>query len=117
MGRRQSITTVLRYLAPNLITMSSMVFGLVSLWSAAHGKAPLAAWLIIYAVLTDRLDGLVARAEKYATFRARCEQAAGRILAMRRSHAPRPLFGNALHAALATERKTALRRRLAAVLQ
>ena len=62
------------------------------------------------------LDGLVARAEKDATFRARCEQAAGRILAMRRSHAPRPLFGNALHAALATERKTALRRRLAEVL-
>ena len=27
-------------------------------------RAPLAAWLIIYAVLTDRLDGLVARAVK-----------------------------------------------------
>ena len=52
-----------RYLLPNLITLSSMIFGLVSLWSARTDPA-LAAWLIIYAVLTDRLDGLVARAVK-----------------------------------------------------
>jgi CDP-diacylglycerol--serine O-phosphatidyltransferase len=54
----------LRYLAPNLITLSSMIFGLVSLWSAHNGNYALAAWLIVYAVLTDRLDGLVARAVK-----------------------------------------------------
>jgi len=54
----------LRYLAPNVITLSSMIFGLVSLWSTHSGNAPLAAWMIIYAVLTDRLDGLVARAVK-----------------------------------------------------
>jgi len=54
----------LRYLAPNLITLSSMIFGLVSLWSSHTGRHHLAAWLIIYAVLTDRLDGLVARAVK-----------------------------------------------------
>src|SRR3954470_10790231 len=54
----------LRYLAPNVITLSSMIFGLVSLRAAAMGDAPLAAWMIIYAVLTDRLDGLVARAVK-----------------------------------------------------
>jgi len=54
----------LRYLAPNVITLSSMIFGLVSLWSCHNGDFPLAAWLIIYAVLTDRLDGLVARAVK-----------------------------------------------------
>ena len=53
-----------RYLAPNLITLSSMIFGLVSLWSAHRGDFSLAAWMIIYAVLTDRLDGLVARAVK-----------------------------------------------------
>lgn len=53
-----------RYLAPNLITLSSMIFGMVSLWAAHKGNAPLAAWMIIYAVLTDRLDGLVARAMK-----------------------------------------------------
>src|SRR5262245_15794239 len=61
-----AIPRFFRYLAPNLITLSSMIFGLVSLWSAHQGPkgAPLAAWLIIYAVLTDRLDGLVARAMK-----------------------------------------------------
>lgn len=53
-----------RYLAPNLITLSSMIFGLVSLWSSHNGNFHLAGWLIIYAVLTDRLDGLVARAVK-----------------------------------------------------
>lgn len=50
-----------RYLAPNLLTGSSLVFGLVSLASAHGGNFRLAAWLIIYAVMTDRLDGLVAR--------------------------------------------------------
>jgi len=54
----------LRYLAPNVITLSSMIFGLVSLWSTHNGNFPLAGWLIIYAVLTDRLDGIVARAVK-----------------------------------------------------
>jgi len=54
----------LRYLAPNLITLSSMIFGLVSLWASHNGDVALAAWMVIYAVLTDRLDGLVARAVK-----------------------------------------------------
>jgi CDP-diacylglycerol--serine O-phosphatidyltransferase len=54
----------LRYLAPNVITLSSMIFGLVSLWSTHNNRFPFAAWMIIYAVLTDRLDGLVARAVK-----------------------------------------------------
>lgn len=57
-------TRFFRYLAPNLITLSSMIFGLVSLWSSHNGKYSLAAWMIVYAVLTDRLDGLVARAVK-----------------------------------------------------
>jgi CDP-diacylglycerol--serine O-phosphatidyltransferase len=59
-----SVGRFFRYLAPNLITLSSMIFGLVSLWSAHNGDYPLAGWLIIYAVLTDRIDGLVARALK-----------------------------------------------------
>jgi len=58
------MTRVLRYLAPNLITLSSMIFGLVSLWSSHNGDPALAAWMIIYAVLTDRIDGLTARALK-----------------------------------------------------
>ena len=59
-----SVGRVLRYLAPNLITLSSMIFGLVSLWSSHNGDPSLAGWMIIYAVLTDRLDGLVARSLK-----------------------------------------------------
>jgi CDP-diacylglycerol--serine O-phosphatidyltransferase len=58
------MSRVLRYLAPNLITLSSMIFGLVSLWSSHNGDPSLAAWMIIYAVLTDRIDGLTARALK-----------------------------------------------------
>jgi CDP-diacylglycerol--serine O-phosphatidyltransferase len=58
------MSRVLRYLAPNLITLSSMIFGLVSLWSAHNDQPALAAWMIIYAVLTDRIDGLTARALK-----------------------------------------------------
>lgn len=57
-------TRFFRYLAPNLITLSSMIFGLVSLWSSHNGNYALAGWMIVYAVLTDRLDGLVARAVK-----------------------------------------------------
>src|SRR5438309_11930677 len=41
-----------------------MIFGLVSLGSAHDGDPSLAAWMIIYAVLCDRVDGLVARALK-----------------------------------------------------
>ena len=57
-------TRFLRYLAPNVITLASMIFGLVSLWSSHRGNYSLAGWLIIYAVLTDRMDGIVARAVK-----------------------------------------------------
>ena len=59
-----SVGRVVRYLVPNLVTLSSMIFGLVSLWASHEGRADLAAWMIIYAVLTDRLDGLLARALK-----------------------------------------------------
>ena len=52
----------LRYLAPNAVTATSMMFGLVSLVATHRGAWELAAWMIIYAVLTDRLDGFVARA-------------------------------------------------------
>ncbi len=50
-----------RYLPPNLITGASIVFGLASIGCAHDGNWRWAAWLIIYAVLSDRLDGLVAR--------------------------------------------------------
>lgn len=59
------------------------------------------------------LDGLVARAAHDGSFRARCEEAAIRVLALRRSHVPRPVFGEGLRAALGTPRRVALQRRLA----
>lgn len=50
-----------RYLAPNLLTGMSVLFGLTSLAASHSGNWALAGWMIIYAVLSDRLDGLVAR--------------------------------------------------------
>lgn len=51
----------LRYLAPNTITGLSFIFGMLSLLASYEGRHVDAAWWIIYAVLTDRLDGFVAR--------------------------------------------------------
>lgn len=51
----------LRYLAPNLITAVGLSFGMLSLVASVEGRYVDAAWFIIYAVLTDRLDGFVAR--------------------------------------------------------
>jgi CDP-diacylglycerol---serine O-phosphatidyltransferase len=51
----------IRYLVPNAITGASMLFGLISLGNSAAGNYALAGWMIIYAVLSDRIDGLVAR--------------------------------------------------------
>jgi CDP-diacylglycerol---serine O-phosphatidyltransferase len=51
----------LRYLAPNSMTAVSVTFGLVSIGATHAGHFSLAAWMIIYAVLCDRLDGLIAR--------------------------------------------------------
>jgi CDP-diacylglycerol--serine O-phosphatidyltransferase len=59
-----SVGRFFRYLAPNLITLSSMIFGFVSLWSAHNENYALAGWMVIYASLTDRIDGVVARALK-----------------------------------------------------
>jgi len=50
-----------RYLAPNMITAVGIIFGLLSLEASFRGRFDVAAWFIIYAVLTDRLDGFVAR--------------------------------------------------------
>ncbi|MBK9070466.1 MAG: CDP-alcohol phosphatidyltransferase family protein [Myxococcales bacterium] len=50
-----------RYLAPNSITALSLILGLGSIWGASHGRYDLAAWLVVLASLTDRLDGFVAR--------------------------------------------------------
>jgi CDP-diacylglycerol--serine O-phosphatidyltransferase len=50
-----------RYLAPNAVTAFGLVCGLLSLVAAHQGRLRDAAWLISWAVLTDKLDGTVAR--------------------------------------------------------
>ncbi len=56
----ESIRSI-RYLAPNLITGMSLLFGITSIAASYHHNWDLAGWMIIYATLCDRLDGLVAR--------------------------------------------------------
>jgi CDP-diacylglycerol---serine O-phosphatidyltransferase len=55
---------LLRYLAPNAVTSLGMLFGLLSLVATYEHRYVDAAWLIIWAVLLDRVDGLVARTLK-----------------------------------------------------
>ena len=55
----------LRSLPPNAITASAMACGLVSIYqSLSEHDFPLAAWLVLWSVLLDKLDGSVARALK-----------------------------------------------------
>lgn len=54
-----------RYLVPNAVTCTSVVFGLwsvrTSLRATSMAEFQTAAWLILYTVLLDKLDGAVAR--------------------------------------------------------
>jgi CDP-diacylglycerol--serine O-phosphatidyltransferase len=52
----------LRYLAPNAVTLASLVFGMVSANASHRGNFALAGWMVVWATLTDRLDGVIARA-------------------------------------------------------
>lgn len=54
-------TRFLRYLAPNLVTSLGMLFGLASIVASIEHRLADAGWLIIWAVLLDRVDGFVAR--------------------------------------------------------
>jgi CDP-diacylglycerol---serine O-phosphatidyltransferase len=50
-----------RYLAPNLVTLASLIFGMMSIVSSVHGDWVNAGWFVVFSVLTDKLDGWVAR--------------------------------------------------------
>jgi CDP-diacylglycerol---serine O-phosphatidyltransferase len=54
----------LRFLAPNAVTSLGMLFGLLSIVATYEHRYIDASWLIIWAVLLDRVDGLVARTLK-----------------------------------------------------
>ena len=51
----------LRYLIPNGFTAASMVLGVISAYLSAHDQFTLAAWMITWGVLLDKLDGSAAR--------------------------------------------------------
>jgi len=51
----------LRYLIPNGFTASSMALGITSAYLSAHDQFTLAAWMITWGVLLDKLDGSAAR--------------------------------------------------------
>lgn len=51
----------LRYLVPNAFTSMSMILGLISVVLSVQGNTELAAWLILWGVLLDKLDGSAAR--------------------------------------------------------
>jgi CDP-diacylglycerol--serine O-phosphatidyltransferase len=53
-----------RYLAPNLVTFASLTFGMLSLVASLEGRWVDAGWFIVFSVLTDKLDGFVARLVK-----------------------------------------------------
>lgn len=53
-----------RYLAPNLVTFASLTFGMLSIVSSLEGRWVDAGWFVVFSVLTDKLDGFVARLVK-----------------------------------------------------
>jgi CDP-diacylglycerol--serine O-phosphatidyltransferase len=54
----------LRYLAPNAITATSIVLGMISIQRSLDGHYRSAAWWAMFCAFTDKLDGFVARAFK-----------------------------------------------------
>jgi CDP-diacylglycerol---serine O-phosphatidyltransferase len=57
----------LRYLAPNLVTLGSLLFGMAAIVATVESHYVAAAWFIVFSVLTDKLDGFVARLVKGAS--------------------------------------------------
>jgi CDP-diacylglycerol---serine O-phosphatidyltransferase len=57
----QALRVKLRYLPPNAITAASLLLGLASVMHASTGDFRLAAWMVLWGVLLDKLDGLTAR--------------------------------------------------------
>ncbi len=53
-----------KYLVPNSVTTVAMLMGLASIATSATGDDELAAWMILWAALLDRLDGVTARLMK-----------------------------------------------------
>jgi len=56
-----SLQSPMRYLVPNSFTAASMALGLASIVCSANGEFTLAAWMVLWGVLLDKLDGGAAR--------------------------------------------------------
>ncbi len=54
--------TKLRYLVPNFVTALSVVCAVLAVQAALRGAFIDACWWVLYSTLTDKLDGIVARA-------------------------------------------------------
>jgi CDP-diacylglycerol--serine O-phosphatidyltransferase len=50
-----------RYVLPNAITATSLIFAVLAVESAVAGQTLAASWFALYCVLTDKLDGFAAR--------------------------------------------------------
>jgi len=53
-----------KYVIPNAITALSIVMGMVSIYYAYQGQFVVAAWVIMYSTILDKLDGSTARVLK-----------------------------------------------------
>jgi CDP-diacylglycerol--serine O-phosphatidyltransferase len=51
----------LRHIPPNLVTASSLILALLSVMLARQGNLHLAAWMILWCVVLDKVDGTLAR--------------------------------------------------------
>ena len=51
----------MKYIVPNLCTSFSLILGLASVYHSMHGDYNTAAWMILWGVLLDKLDGVFAR--------------------------------------------------------
>src|SRR5262249_56924431 len=63
-GALMQLPRFLRYLAPNLVTFASLTFGMSSIVASFEHRFVDAAWFVMFSVLTDKLDGFVARLVK-----------------------------------------------------
>lgn len=57
----------LRHIPPNVATAMSLCLALVSVMMAGQGNFELAAWMILWSVVLDKLDGTLARVLKAGT--------------------------------------------------
>lgn len=57
----KALSNQIKYIAPNLITATSLVLGVVSIFFSITGNAYWAGWMILISVLLDKLDGTTAR--------------------------------------------------------